>query len=461
MAEAVLTRNGNEVILEVPSLPRHRFAVMGSDDLSAWSWLDRDVAACPVSGMTIAARDKVTVQKYFYRVFPRIENIAFLGDSITNGESNTDGVAFLQAGRLLCVLTRQRLTAVRNPSRGDWDFGWSGFTSQQLLAGSPGTPGVLPVSLVIESCADACIVHVGTNNVSRGQSPETIVASISEIWDQLSAAGIRVIATEISPRGDLTSVAIVDQVNSMMKSEALRRKLLFVPWNRIGRLPDGTADPVFFPDGIHPNAIAQSAKALMLSDYINASFALGRDYEFPSFGSANWITSNPYMTGSSQSSVALGLASGWSYQIPAGGSLSFAKVPSTDGIVDWQEITVVQSENQYNKGYVFMATSATLVAGASYCAVAEIESDDSWDFKEVSVSVANMPFNAKDLYVGGLAGIRKLETAVSPYSGIIRTPSFIAESSSTAVRYFFLNFYGSGKIKVRRAGIHRVYPDRK
>ena len=234
---------------------------------------------------------------------------------------------------------------------------------------------------------------------------------------------------------------------------------MFIPWNRIGRLPDGTADPMYFPDGVHPNAIAESAKALMLSEQINSHFALGRDYEFPAQGSSDWLTSNPYMNGTNPLPSAFGLAVGWSFQTPSGGSLSFSKIPSTDGLGDWQEITVTQSGNQYNHGYIFMATSASLVAGATYCAVAEIESDDSWDFKEVSISVANMPLNARDLYVGGSGGIRDLQKAVSPYSGIIKTPPFVAESSSTAVRYFFLNFYGSGKIKVRRAGIHRMRAD--
>ena len=447
----------HETSLTWGSIPGQLFDVQTSENLRTWSDWRKDIQANPEKSSTTSTFPTPPGERRYFRVTsyphkPAIHQVAWLGDSIIAGESNPDGVCHLLTGRLVHTLLRQRISPVANTIRGDWDFGWSGFTSQQLIEGRADLPGVFPVQWVIDSNADTCVVHVGTNNLTWGQSSEMIAASISEVWDLLRAADITVIGTEITPRSGVSGVIPVDNTNALLKAAASTRGMIFAEWNHIGRLADGTADPVYYTDGLHPNNIGATAKAVYLADLLTQRTKLGAEYAFPEASSSDWITPNPFLVGSSG-----GLASSWQNYPPSGGTAFCQKIVSTDGSGDWQQVSVSQSSDSYNHGYLVTSVVKTIQAGQKYCGVVELESDAPWDFKEISISLGNMPMNGRDLYVGGSGGIRDLPGPVSKYQGILKTPVLTATTSSTATRFFHINHYGSGTFRVRRAGILLIH----
>jgi hypothetical protein len=243
----------------------------------------------------------------------------------------------------------------------------------------------------------------------------------------------------------------VDTTNALVKAAASARGMIFAEWNHIGRLPDGTADPVYYTDGLHPNNIGATAKAVYLADLLTQQISLGQEYVFPEAGSPDWLTPNPYLNGSSG-----GLASSWQNYPPTNSTVVCQKIATIDGAGDWQQITVNQPPGTYNHGYLVTSVVKTVETGQKYCGVIELESDAPWDFKEISISMMNMPMNGRDLYVGGSGGIRDLPGPVSKYQGILKTPVLTTTADSIATRYFFINYYGSGTFRVRRAGIYLV-----
>ena len=455
-AQLSIQHTAEQISLTWSSVPGQSFDVQTSEDLQDWSYRRKGIQANADQPSTSTTFPTPSGDRLFFRVTsypdkPAIRQVAWLGDSITGGETNPDGVCHLLTGRLVHTLLRQRISPVANAIRGDWDFGWSGFTSQQLITGRPDLPGVFPVQWVIDSEADTCVVHVGTNNLTWGQTPEMIAASISEVWDLMRAANITVIGSEITPRSGLSGVIPVDTTNALLKAAASARSMIFAEWNHIGRLPDGTADFVYYSDGLHPNNIGATAKALYLADLLAQRTHPGPEYVFPEAGSSDWLTPNPYLSGSSG-----GLASSWQNYPPTGSVAVCQKITMTDGAGDWQQVAVIQPPGTYNHGYLVTSMVKTIQAGQKYCGVVELESDAPWDFKEISISMMNMPMNGRDLYVGGSGGIRDLPGPVSKYQGILKTPVLTATADSTATRFFFINYHGSGTFRVRRAGIHLV-----
>lgn len=452
VAESIQSAINNDILmLEWESRPGEHFDIEYLDIGNRWEDLITGIPASAESSST-SREFAGSVPDRTYRVVsaksrPFISRVAWLGDSITGGETNQDGRCHLATGRLVHVLLKQRITPVANSIRGDWDFGWSGFTSQQLIQGRPDLPGVFPVQWVIDSGADACIVHIGTNNITWGQSVEMIVSSITDVWDLLRAANITTVGTEITPWNVISSVAVVDSINARLKAEALVRGMIFAEWNHIGRLDDGTADSRHYPDGLHPNAIANSKKAVYLAELLSRKTVMP-----PESGSVtpDWITPNPAMSSSAGKPPV-----SWQNYPPAGSTVEFSSVPSSVGGDPWLQIVVRQAEGAYEPGYFFVSANATLHEGDLFHGTLDLESEADWDFKEISIRIANVGYNARDLYVGGAGGIRELPGPVSRYQGKLRTPTLPALEETNRAG-FFIHYWGSGTFRVRGAGIQRV-----
>lgn len=447
--------SGGIFTLAWSSNPGEHFDIEYSDNLSEWKDLIIGIPASADSATSTRVFAKPASGRFFRVVSakskPLISRVAWLGDSITGGETNPDGTCHIGTGRLVHTLLKQRITPVANSIRGDWDFGWSGFTSQQLINGRSDLPGVFPVQWVIRSGADTCVVHVGTNNITWGQSVETIAASIVNVWDALRAVNITTIGTEITPRSGVSSVNTVDAVNKRLKSEAKARGMIFAEWNHIGRLADGTADPYYYMDGLHPNAIAASAKAVYLTNLLERGTTLSPTPAPPPPQNPDWITPNPGMT-----TTTGGLPDFWQSYPPEGATIEFSTAPSSDGGVPWHQLVVRQPKSAYQGGYLVISAAATLHQGDKFCGTLELESDTDWNFKEVSISIGNVDGNPRDLYVGGRGGINELPGPVSRYQGILRTPAITVAADHSARRYFFIHYSGSGTLRVRNAGILRV-----
>ena len=447
--------NGDLLTLSWSSQPGEHFDIEYSDNLADWSDLFTSIPSSLETPTSTQVFSKPASGRFFRVVSakskPLISRVAWLGDSITEGETQPDGRCHLLTGRLVHVLLDQRITPVANSIRGDWDFGWSGFTSQQLINGRPDLPGVFPVQRVINSGADTCVVHIGTNNITWGQPVDMIVSSISEVWDLLRAANITTIGTEITPRAGISSVEVVDDINSRLNSEARARGMIFAEWNRVGRLANGTADPKYYPDGLHPNAMAASAKAIYLADVFVRKATLLDYRSIGSIGNPEWITPNPAMASSGESPP-----NAWQSYPPANGTTEFSIVPSSGGGDPWLQLVVRQPEGAYGHGYLYITAQTVLFKGDRFTGTLELDSNPDWNFKEVSISIANVGnLNPRDLYVGGSGGIRDLQGPVSRYQGTLSIPTMTTVETSERAG-FFINYYGSGTLRVRNAGILRV-----
>jgi hypothetical protein len=437
------------------SKPGETFDIEISDNLADWSNLIAGIPSSTEATGTTQTFAKPTTGRFFRVVSakskPLISRVAWLGDSITAGETEADGRAHLLTGRLVHALLKQRITPVANTIRGDWDFGWSGFTSQQLISGRADLPGVYPVQRVIQSGADTCVVHIGTNNITWGQSVEMIVSSTVEVWDQLRQANIVTIGTEITPRSGTASVKTVDSINKHLKFEAKARGMIFAEWNKVGRLADGTPDLRYYMDGLHPNSIASSEKAKLLADLLNREASVPDFMKVSDAVSHAWISPNPEMSSSTPK-----LASSWGNSAPEGSTIEISTLPASDGGGAWQQLLIRQPAGTYNQGYLYVTANRAVRRGERFCGTLEMESSDDWDFKEVSISLGNMGGNPRDLYVGGRGGINGLAGPVARYQGILKTPVRTAAEDQTTKGTFFIHYWGSGTLRFRKAGIHLV-----
>ncbi len=123
-AQVSIDYTPDEVALTWDSSPGQTFDIQTSKDLRDWSAWSKGIQADPYKARTSTTFPTPPGDRRFFRVTfypggPRIHRVAWLGDSITAGESNPDGVCHLLTGRLVHTLLRQRITPVANTIRGD------------------------------------------------------------------------------------------------------------------------------------------------------------------------------------------------------------------------------------------------------------------------------------------------------------------------------------------------------
>jgi hypothetical protein len=355
----------------------------------------------------------------------------------------------------LQTLMRQRFTLARRfglysssgqfngDQEGDWDFGYPGQRSDQLL----GNPG--PMGDVLDSVADLIVGCAGANDLLQGASAVQIRDRIVALWDALDAAGRKFVWMEVPPSGTAALQTISDQANAYLRPLAGARGIKMFRW-KSSFVSSGAALATYFPDLIHPNDLACYEQALdMLSGF--DSFIQPSEPDYSDAADPAWLNSNPTMRGD-----VAGMATAWSAN--SFGTFTATKVLATDGGNDWQGLALNMSG-----GYLYTNFSCDLVTtgfavGDLVEGLIEAECDPvGWDVKSVMLTLyfrgptnpgqvsAMFTFAAiggSDIYAFSLG---------KAFAGVLRTPPAAIPHGCTGLQ-LEVRVHGSGNIKLRNGG---------
>lgn len=258
---------------------------------------------------------------------------------------------------------------------GSWTFGKSGLTTASLRT------FILPDVLIL--CAGKTVVEMsGANDILQNVLEATTVTNRCYMWDQMEAAGITVIACEVTPMVEAgTGVDVGDNakivsLNAALKLEAASRGIQWIEWPATLFDGDQAEATLWEVDGIHPNP----AGCRIMGEHVVAEIAslLPADsFEFPLANSAKWITANPYMTGSGA------IATDWSTPT-AYPNATVTPTAQTIGGRRWQRLTVAQSGAEC-KLAVFNLNSQPVTAGDRIRILADLKVSSG--FKNVRVKM--------------------------------------------------------------------------
>lgn len=380
---------------------------------------------------------------------PLIQSLAIAGDSITAQNGTTTGFnarGYAACGRVLLNAGFEFVNKVTtNHSDGlNYTFGYGSYSAADFLNGNRLGDGVYPMQDVAAADPENIFVCLGSN------PSETTVADILTIWDTWLAAGRRVFAAEILPRGsaaqgyDAAKLAACYSINAILKAESAARKIPFLEWaSSFAESPGGYARAEYMYDAVHPNILGAS----VLGERFAAFFApyVRIPHTPPPEGSSKWVTNNPYMAGNSS-----GLATGFS---SSGASITGSKVTDPDGTV-WQRVHAASAINtshirQSNGAAGFWSVGDVVRPVARVRAVL-----DGWALQNVRLAAVKIgaPTNTNishDMNSITLDGVRQ------PFDGILYGPPYTIPADATAMSsYFYVS--GTGSVDVRQLGLVKV-----
>ncbi|NUR27325.1 MAG: hypothetical protein HOV83_16010, partial [Catenulispora sp.] len=275
---------------------------------------------------------------------PRANTFIPLGDSLTNNGSTSYDATSQGLGNPLVgysvrgywvwasVLLGHRLKLIRNA-------GISGETAEQILTRVDAD--------VIAYSPGWCIVEAGRNSVSAGTSSATIIATLTSIYNKLLAAGIRVVATTITPRDTDTTadLLVLFTVNSWMKEYVRTR-----PGMVLADMHAAVADPTtgdwlsgYSFDGLHPGALGGRKMGPVLADALDPLVPKA-DLLVASNADATNLVPNGLCTGTGGAvgtGVTGSVATNWRVDGTSTITATASKVARTDGKPgEWQQINV-------------------------------------------------------------------------------------------------------------------------
>lgn len=376
--------------------------------------------------------------------------LAIFGDSITaqNTAINSPGIRFASIGYAAYgnFLLNHGFDFVKKTSTAhgdgvDWDFGYGGYSAEELLNGKS---GVYPMNDLAASDPSHVFVFCGSN------PDATTAESIIAIWDTLRAAGRRVFAAEVLPRAESFGSTVRDAiyaVNVTIKAAAAARGIPFLEWaSTFAVSPGGYANPAYvMADGVHPNILGASVLGDVWADWIGR-WAVA-PFEVPAAASASWVTGNPYMSGDVS-----GGATGWTF--PAACSAK-SKITDPDGTV-WQRITNTQA-GYAGAIYRQTAGTGTWSVGDTVRGVCRVRGVASgWDIKNIDIRVVQIGGSATESYAMYSATSDITATGiVSPMTGLIVGPPHVVQTGVTAL-YTYVRCYGSGTFDFTHCGCVKI-----
>lgn len=380
--------------------------------------------------------------------------IVLFGDSIT--ERNRVSTASLktndQRGYFTWanILLNQRLWLLNVA-------GVSGNTTTQMLARITAD--------VLAYAPGWCVVQGGHNDIVGSASHATIVANLTTIYQTLLKAGIRVVATTITPYNSDTvgQNVIRNSVNRWMREYALSTPgIVLCDWAAYVADPDdNVATSYWIPtysaaggstsqDGIHPAALGAARMGRRLYQVLDP--VVPKFSNLPDFSSdpANIIPSGRgFLIGN-----AAGVATGWSM---SGSGHTPTKVARTDllGNGDWQQVANASGADS-NVRYADLTTGFSV--GDNVYAEVEFQTDV---FTNCTVFYLGLLFidagsatifEARDCSVG-VAETWPLES--QPLSGVFRTPTTVIPALTTKLRPF-VRMAGQGTFRIARFQVRKA-----
>lgn len=411
-----------------------------------------------------------------------LNNLTIVGDSIANGSGSIDPAnpsnaqnqgsrGFAEIANMLsghrCQMIYPAAGAPGSIAAGGSGIGFckgADYTDDML-----GSGGMMAAA--VASAANIILVHIGTNNVNRGDTALKIITDLLTIWRQATNLGKRVIATSIMPR-DSTVITgakllvMLDVNNQIRQNAATEPGVYFCDWYT-GMLdsagaPPGTGATAWFSDGLHPNGNGAwrmgSILAPILANIVGTAKVPG-DY-LPLSAGGNVLTPNPFATGN-----VAGIATSWTVtNVGAPTSVTPTKVAraTTDMLPgEWQQVACVAATadtDGYQLASVDSTTSDWTVGDTAY-ACAEIQADAAgWDCRGLQL----------DLVMSGVAGVASdnlipsaertvmtIPFTPAPTGGLVMvTPRITIPASVTALRAI-IRFFGSGTIRVSRMAVRK------
>lgn len=328
------------------------------------------------------------------------------------------------------------------------------------------------MAAAVASAANVIVVHIGTNNVNRGDTSAKIMTDLLQIWRLATRAGKRVIATTILPRDSTiitgAKLLVMNDVNLQIRANAaLEPNVFLCDWHTSMLDATGAAPPsgvsTWFVDGLHPNAPGAWRMGTILAPILNSVVVdkLSQPGDWIPIVPANCITPNPFAFGNTA-----GVATSFTVtNVGSPTSVTPTKVARASSDLtpgEWQQIACVAATADTD-GYTITITDSTTtdwVVGDILYACAEIQADAAgWDCRGFQLDVVMTG-------AAGVASANLISTAErtalttglqpAPTGGMIMvTPRIQVPASVTAVRAV-LRFFGSGTIRVSRIGVRKI-----
>lgn len=185
-----------------------------------------------------------------------------------------------------------------------------------------------------------CTVLGGTNDINNGRTAAQVIASLRELIEGLTGAGIRPIVGTITPRTGFTAGQLADQmqVNRWIKQVVPSLGAIVVDWSPFLANADGTPKTNVLQDGLHQTSYGASLMGQALASALTSAVAPAdrlpaSNAESPTPN----ILTNPLLTGTTGT-----LGTGATGQVATswfGYGGTFSKVARTDGIPgEWQQV---------------------------------------------------------------------------------------------------------------------------
>jgi acyl-CoA thioesterase-1 len=191
--------------------------------------------------------------EYTLRIMP-------LGDSITEAEEghtsyryglwknlvNAGCIANLVGSRL-GVSKGFRDSPMATPSKTDFDQNHEGhwdYTADEVLSNLPGWYAANP--------ADVVLLHLGSNDIFRGQGPENALADVANVIDFLQAANSRIVIFVARLIPSTSKVSQINAFNAQLdavipQKSSATQPVIIVDMN------SGFSAATELYDGVHPN----------------------------------------------------------------------------------------------------------------------------------------------------------------------------------------------------------------
>lgn len=378
--------------------------------------------------------------------------MALLGDSITALNVPTGG-ALQDAGYFnwANVMLGHRFQVVAYAGVG-------GNTTAQMLARLD--------TDVLSHSPDWCVVLGGTNDINTGVSDAVAFGNLKTIYQRLISAGVRVIASTVTPSTYLTAGAVTQawfRLNQRIRQYAQANPAIILA-DMGSAISDYSTNPPralanTTSDGVHPSAYGAPMMGKVLADAL-------RPYvpAVPLLGMSNYdvdvINPNVMMTGTTGASgggaaITGNIADGW-YVYATTGTITCSKVARTDGLPGvWQQLVA------NGGGYEYQETISTGFAqGDQIFAQCEFQTNADWS----GVSKVYLVLRARDgasatlVSANDLGHQGSIDQNYNPGSGILCTPSLIVPAGTANVfaAFIFSGTAAAGTVRVGRFEMRKV-----
>jgi lysophospholipase L1-like esterase len=394
---------------------------------------------------------------------PTSNNIIITGDSLTsNGNISYDGSGANYGA------------TVQNSVRGYWTWAAIRLGHRFNLIRNAGVAGNTTTDLLNRLSADViaykpgwCVVEIGRNDVSASTSAATIIANLKTIYSQLQAAGIRVVATTITPRDSDSAGQLLVRftVNRWMKEYARTQPgMVLADFSAaVTDTTSGAWQSGFSYDGLHEGLRGAARMGEYLANALS-SRVLAVDLLVNSNADATNLLAGGMMLGTSGSKgtgVTGNVATSMTAEAYSGSLTAVAsKVARTDGLPgEWQQIALdpTGSATFHLRQFLTLAGGAFAVGDQVY-AQCEFQTDSD----VVPNTRFNLTLSAVNSSFVGLATVQDLGESVDTWdagaripSGVFRTPVLTVPSGVNDLRCAF-RVNGTGTFRVSRMELRKV-----